>query len=234
MMIALLAAFTSCNKDNDGGIQYYGYATLHSDDPSNFWFEADSSLQLIPNHNSDYSKFKVSASDNGKRAIIYFKNLAQGTLANVRTLDLLGINVILTKNAFVATTRAQLDSVGDDAIYANQMHLSLDGKYLDTYLSTPAVSGDNVSYEVSLIENTLVNHESGYVNLEVRLKRKGSGTATGSRVNDYISFRLPDELNPVAAKLKGLYVRVKGEKQINYLKVTTTTTTVARTETISE
>lgn len=235
VMIALLAAFSSCNNDkNEGSIQYYGYATLHSEDPNNFWFEADSSLQLLPNHNSDYSSFKVSQSDNGSRAIVYFKNLAQGTLANARTMDLLGLRVILTKNAFSATTKAQLDSVGDDAIYTNQMHLTTDGKYLDTYLSVPAVSGDNVTYEVSLIENTLANHQPDYVNLEVRLNRTGTGTSTGSRVNDYVSFRLPDSLNPVKNKLKGLYVRVKGENQINYLRVTPTTTTVDRSETVTD
>lgn len=233
--LALLAAFTSCTDDKKGTVNYYTYATLHSEDPSNFWFEGDSGIQIMPNHNSSYNNFSFDAVSNGSRAIIYFQNIGEGSSDNIHTVDLTAAKLITTKNAFVATSQAQLDSVGDDALYANSVHLSSDGKYIDLYISTRELTGTDAKYTVSMAENTLANYEAGYVSCDLRLKRTGTGEVNkASSLYDYISFRLPDAVNPVKSGLKGIYLRVKGDSQIKYLKVTTTTVTVARTEDVKE
>lgn len=233
----LLTAFTSCNDDDDNKVSYYAYVTLHADDPSNFWFEGDSGMALMPNHNKDFSSFKVSAEDDNLRTIVYFRNLAAGPNANSRTIDLQGMRTMVTKAPFVAHTYAELDSLGDDELYAKMLHLSTDGKYLDTRLETPNYStGDKseTEYVVSLVENTLVNYKSGYVNLELRLKCKNASGVQHGMQTGYVAFRLPDNLNPVKRGLKGLYVRVKGDEVIKYIKVTPKGVTVDRTEDVKK
>mgnify|MGYP004510632177 FL=1 len=233
----LLTAFASCNDDDDKKVSYYAYVTLHADDPANFWFEGDSGMALLPNHNKDFNSFKVSAEDDSLRTIVYFSNLAAGPSANSRTIDLQGMRTMVTKKPFVAHAYAELDSLGDDELYARMLHLSTDGVYLDTRLETPNYNtGDKseTEYVVSLVENTLVNHAPDYVNLELRLKRKNASGEPHGVQTGYVAFRLPDTLNPVKRGLKGLYVRVRGEEQIKYIKVTPKGVTVDRTEDVKK
>lgn len=235
--VLLLTAFTSCNDDDNDKVSYYAYVTLHADDPTNFWFEGDSGMALIPNHNKDYNSFKVSAEDDSLRTIVYFHNLAAGPSANSRTIDLEGMRTMVTKAPFVAHKYSELDSLGDDELYAKMLHLSTDGKYLDTRLETPSYgTGDKVEteYVVSLVENTLVNYTPDYVNLELRLKRKNASGEQHGMQTGYVAFRLPDTLNPVKRGLKGIMVRVKGEDVIKYIKVTPKGVTVDHTEDVKK
>jgi hypothetical protein len=188
------ALLQSCLNDNDN--YYLAIATFRTAENQGGYFTLDDGGKMLPQRPAS------GGLDNGQRVYVYFDILDGKTDGYRYTIEVKGIEKILTKDLFVMDEQTA-DSIGDDKIDITGIWLG-DG-YLNINFQFPGTGNPAKLHMVNLVRNTIEgangDDEEGYLSLEFRHNAFDDHQA--ALLNGIASFKGPF----TGEGLKGLKVR---------------------------
>lgn len=136
-------------------------------------------------------------------------------LANLNAITLFSIS-----DAIVSPTVAQQETLGSDPVKVQKMHLAENGKWVDISFEVFTNNAEGGTHQLSLAVFPTGD------TCRCVLFHKGQNMSNGTtRLSGNLSFRLPDDVNPVKNGLQGIrfqYVDLQGNHQDIFLSPSST------------
>lgn len=209
LMSVVVSSCFDMDDDDDNPVYYSEFVMINATaDQSEVWFEGDEGkyyLLELPT-STNLAKYK------GRRALVFYSLDEKKVAGYTKVMKVLAYQLTTIYNDVVkANTQEELDALGNEPVSVDATGSLVKGEWIDLSVEYFHSSNANrkftlVSPSVTLLPPSAVVPE-GYTYMELRQTiDTDAGRLTTDE--DIISFKLPDEYNPLKKNGKGIYLGV--------------------------